>query len=83
MLFGILALITGVTVTVLAVSLGSVAVFFAGFGVVHGGGLIDTTRYYGAAVIALAALALIGLLKSRPRRAAAPAPAATPVSDIR
>ena len=30
----------------------------AGFGVVHGGGLIDTTRYYGAAVIALAALAL-------------------------
>jgi MFS family permease len=117
MLFGIGALITGVTVTVLAVSLGSAAVFFAGsviagagfgsgfqggirmvvplaaaheragvvsllyvvsyvglglpavlagFGVVHGGGLIDTTRYYGAAVIALAALALAGLLKSRP-----------------
>jgi len=37
----------------------------AGFGVVHGGGLIITTRYYGAAVIALAALALYGLLKSR------------------
>jgi predicted MFS family arabinose efflux permease len=37
----------------------------AGFGVVHGGGLIDTARYFGAAVIALAALALIGLLKSR------------------
>jgi hypothetical protein len=38
----------------------------AGFGVVHGGGLIDTARYYGAAVIALAGLALFGLLKSRP-----------------
>jgi hypothetical protein len=117
MMVGILALITGVTVTVIAVSLGSAAVFFAGsviagagfgsgfqggirtvvplaaaheragvvsllyvvsylglgvpvvlagFGVVHGGGLIDTTRYYGAAVIALAALALFGLLKNRP-----------------
>jgi hypothetical protein len=38
--------------------------------VVHGGGLINTTRYYGAAVIALAGLALFGLLKSRPGRAA-------------
>ena len=38
----------------------------AGFGVVHGGGLVPTTRYYGAAVIALAALALFGLLKKRP-----------------
>ena len=38
----------------------------AGFGVVHGGGLIDTARYYGAAVIALAGMALFGLLKSRP-----------------
>src|SRR5579871_4122234 len=38
----------------------------AGFGVVHGGGLIVTTRYYGAAVIALAGVALIGLLKNRP-----------------
>src|SRR5689334_18843436 len=38
----------------------------AGFGVVHGGGLIDTARYYGAAVIVLAALALLGLLKNRP-----------------
>jgi len=126
MQFGILALITGVTVTVMAVSLGSVAVFFAGsaiagagfgsgfqgsirtvvplaapheraglvsllyvvsylglgvpavlagFGVVHGGGLISTTRYYGAAVILLAALALFGLLKHRPARAAEPATA--------
>jgi hypothetical protein len=117
MLAGIAALITGVAVTVLAVSLDSAAVFFAGsaiagagfgsgfqggirmvvplaaahqraglvsllyvvsylglgvpavlagFGVVHGGGLIPTTRYYGAAVIALAALALFGVLKKRP-----------------
>jgi MFS family permease len=117
MLFGVLALIIGVAVTLLAVTLGSVPVFFigsviagvgfgsgfqggirtvvplakaheragvvsllyvvsylglggpavlAGFGVVHGGGLINTTRYYGAAVIALAALALVGLLR-RPR----------------
>jgi hypothetical protein len=131
MLVGVLALITGVTVTVMAVSLGSVAVFFAGsviagagfgcgfqggirmavplaaaheraglvsllyvvsylglgapavlagFGVVHGGGLIDTTRYYGAAVIALAAVALFSLLKNRPGRAAAPA---TPPGGIR
>jgi hypothetical protein len=36
----------------------------AGLGVVHGGGLIDTARYFGAAVIALAALALPGLLKN-------------------
>src|SRR4029077_8236579 len=127
MLVGIAALITGVAVTVMAVSLGSVAVFFAGsaiagagfgsgfqggirlvvplaaphqraglvsllyvvsylglgvpavlagFGVVHGGGLIDTARYHGAAVIALAALALLGLLKNQPGRAAEPAAAA-------
>jgi MFS family permease len=114
MLVGIAALITGVAVTVAAVSLGSVAVFFAGsviagigfgsgfqggirtvvplaaaheragvvsllyvvsylglggpavlagFGVVHFGGLINTTRYYGASVIALAALALVGVLR--------------------
>jgi MFS family permease len=126
MLVGIWALIAGVGVTVLAVSVGSVALFFAGsviagvgfgsgfqggirlvvplaaahergglisllyvvsylglgvpavlagFGVVHGGGLIDTARYYGAAVIALAAAALFGLLKTRPGRAAEPAAA--------
>ena len=45
----------------------------AGFGVVHGGGLINTARYYGAAVIALAAVALFGLRKTRPGRAAEPA----------
>jgi predicted MFS family arabinose efflux permease len=132
MLSGILALITGVAVTVAAVSLGSAAVFFvgtaiagagfgggfqgsirtvvplaaahqragvvsllyvvsylglavpvvlAGFGVVYGGGLVDTTRYYGAAVIALAALALSGLLKHRPGRSAAPATCAA--QDLR
>jgi predicted MFS family arabinose efflux permease len=121
MLFGILALIAGVTVTVTAVSVGNAAVFFAGsaiagagfgsgfqgsirtvvplaasheraglvsllyvvsylglgvpavlagFGVVDGGGLIDTSRYYGAGVIALAALALSSLLKNRPGRTA-------------
>jgi len=126
-MFGILALITGVAVTVVAVGVGSAAVFFAGsaiagagfgsgfqgairlvvplaaaheragvvsllyvvsylglgvpavaagFGVVHGGGLIDATRYYGAAVIALAALALVGLVRSRrARRTGAATPA--------
>jgi MFS family permease len=134
MLFGILALITGVAVTVVAVSLGSAAVFFAGsaiagagfgsgfqggirsvvplaapheraglvsllyvvsylglgvpavlagFGVVHGGGLIDTTRYYGAAVIALAVLALFGLLKTRPAAHRAAKPAAALAQGIR
>ena len=129
MVFGILALITGVAVTVIAVSLGSVVVFFAGsviagagfgsgfqggirtvvplaaaheraglvsllyvvsylglgvpavlagFGVVHGGGLVNTARYYGAAVIVLAALALFGLLKNRPGRGAEPTAAQAP-----
>jgi MFS family permease len=132
MLSGILALVIGVTVTVMALSLRSAVVFFAGsaiagagfgsgfqgsirtvvplaaaheraglvsllyvvsylglavpavlagFGVVHGGGLVDTTRYYGAAVIALAALALSGLVKHRPGRAAAPATCAA--QDVR
>jgi predicted MFS family arabinose efflux permease len=124
MLVGSLALIVGVAVTVVAVSLDWTAVFFAGsviagigfgsgfqgsirtvvplaaahqragvvsllyvvsylglgvpaviagFGVVHGG-LTDTTRYYGAAVIALAALALVSLLRSGPRGATAAEP---------
>jgi predicted MFS family arabinose efflux permease len=132
MLVGIVALITGMAVTVLAVSLGSAALFFAGsviagvgfgsgfqggirmvvplaaaheragllsllyvvsylglgvpavlagFGVVHGGGLINTARYYGAAVIALAAVALFGLLKNKPSRAGEPAVA--PAQGIR
>jgi MFS family permease len=119
MLVGIAALITGVAVTDVAVSLGSAALFLAGtaiagvgfgsgfqggirtvvplaaahqraglvsllyvvsylglgvpavlagIGVVHGGGLIDTARYFGAAVIVLAALALLGLLRNRPSR---------------
>jgi MFS family permease len=37
----------------------------AGFLVVHGGGLIDTTYEYGAAVVVLAVLALVGLLRTR------------------
>jgi predicted MFS family arabinose efflux permease len=129
MLAGVLALITGVAVTVAAVSLRSAALFFAGsaiagtgfgsgfqgsirtvvplaaaheraglvsllyvvsylglggpavlagFGVVHGGGLISTARYYGAAVIVLAALALFGLVRSRPGRAADAAAVACP-----
>jgi MFS family permease len=62
----------------------------AGFLVVHGGGLIETARYYGVAVILLAAAALVGLLSTRPGRAAVPdtqpasAPAATcPAQGIR
>jgi MFS family permease len=57
-----------------------VPVVLAGYGVVHGGGLIDTTRYYGAAVIALAAVALVGLLRSRraPSRAGRAAQPAIP-----
>jgi len=131
MLSGVLALITGVAVTVIGVSLGSAALFFAGsvisgvgfgsgfqggirtvvplaaaheraglvsllyvvsylglgvpavlagFGAVHDG-LISTARYYGAAVIALAVLALVSLVKNRPGRAAEPA--AAPAQGIR
>jgi hypothetical protein len=57
-----------------------VPAMLAGFGVVHGGGLINAARYYGAAVIALAALALFGLLKNRPGRAVEPGRA--PARDI-
>jgi hypothetical protein len=131
MLTGIIALITGVAVTLLALNLKSPAVFFAGtaisgagfgsgfqggirtvvpqaaahersgvvsllyvvsylglglpavaagFLVVHGGGLTDTARYYGAAVILLAALALPGLLSNRPARI--PAPVVCPAEGI-
>jgi len=139
MVFGSLALIVGVAVTVVAVSLGWLTVFFAGsviagagfgsgfqggirtvvplaaphqragvvsllyvvsylglgvpavlagFGVVHGGGLADTARYYGAAVIALAVLALVSLLRNQPQAATAPgaacpAPAAALTRDVR
>ncbi|MFI9270900.1 MFS transporter [Kitasatospora sp. NPDC052896] len=116
MLTGILALIVGVTVTLIALTTKSPAAFFAGtaisgvgFGsgfqggirtvvpqaaahersgllsllyvvsylgmglpavaagylVVHGGGLITTTRQYGLALILLAGLALVGLLRTR------------------
>lgn len=53
-----------------------------GYLVVHGGGLLTTTREYGVAVMVLAALALLGLaLPRRERRAslvvAGSAPATT------
>ena len=121
MLAGILALVTGVAITLAALSAGSVALFFAGTAVsgigfgsgfqggirtvvplaapreragvlsllftisylgmgipavgagllaVHGAGLVGAARYYGAALIVLAALALAGL--HRTRRAARP-----------
>ncbi|MFC0040257.1 MFS transporter [Actinomadura rayongensis] len=44
----------------------------AGVLVVHGGGLLVTAREYGAAVVLLAAIALVGLLLDRPK-AQAPA----------
>ena len=44
-----------------------------GLRVVHGGGLATTAREYGIAVIALAALALIGLMVRRSSSVAAPA----------
>jgi len=43
-----------------------------GLRVVHGGGVLTTAREYGVAVMALAALALIGALLRRPVRAAVP-----------
>ncbi len=46
-------------------SMGVPAVF-GGLRVVHGGGLLATTREYGLAVIALAAMALLGALFQRP-----------------
>jgi MFS family permease len=42
----------------------------AGFVIVHGAGLTDTAIYYGGAVIVLAALALLGLLRVRTPAAA-------------
>lgn len=45
-----------------------VPVVLGGIRVVHGGGLIATTREYGAVVMALAALALVGMLVPRWRR---------------
>ena len=125
MLTGILTLIAGVAVTILALTLKSTPVFFlgtaisgvgfgsgfqggirtvvplaeaheragvlsllyivsylglgvpavaAGFVIVHGGGLTGTAIYYGGAVIVLAALALLGLLRVRiPATAGRPA----------
>jgi MFS family permease len=44
----------------------------AGFVIVHGAGLTDTAIYYGGAVILLAALALVGLLRVRTPAVAGP-----------
>ena len=40
----------------------------AGFAATHGVGLLGAARYYGVAVIAAAALALIGILRDRPAK---------------
>ena len=55
----------------------------AGFVIVHGGGLTDTAIYYGGAVILLAALALLGLLRVRTHRAARSVPAVSPAPAIK
>lgn len=47
----------------------------AGFVIVHGGGLTDTAIYYGGAVILLAGLALLGLLRVRTPRSVPREPA--------
>jgi MFS family permease len=46
----------------------------AGFLVVHAGGLLDTAREYGVAVMLLAGLALIGLLRKQSAPAGLPGP---------
>ena len=48
----------------------------AGFVIVHGGGLTDTAIYYGGAVILIAAVALLGLLRVRTPRSVPREPAA-------
>jgi MFS family permease len=50
----------------------------AGFIIVHGAGLTDTAIYYGGAVIVLAGLALLGLLRVRIPAGAAERSPATP-----
>jgi MFS family permease len=53
----------------------------AGFVIVHGAGLTDTAIYYGGAVIVLAALALLGLLRVRTPAAARQPVTGDPVAD--
>ena len=50
----------------------------AGFLVVHGGGIVDTTRDYGLAVMVLALAALLGLL----RRPTVAATTEVPTADV-
>jgi MFS family permease len=52
----------------------------AGFVIVHGAGLTDTAIYYGGAVILLAALALVGLLRARTPAVAGQPAAARPAA---
>jgi MFS family permease len=52
----------------------------AGFVIVHGAGLTDTAIYYGGAVILLAALALVGLLRVRTPAVAGRPAAARPAA---
>jgi MFS family permease len=52
----------------------------AGFVIVHGAGLTDTAIYYGGAVILLAALALVGLLRVRTPAVAGQPAAARPAA---
>jgi MFS family permease len=52
----------------------------AGFVIVHGAGLTDTAIYYGGAVILLAALALVGLLRVRTPGVAGQPAAARPAA---
>jgi len=74
---GVLSLIW--VVSYLALGLPAV---IAGVLVVHGGGIGDTAREYGSAVMLLAALALAGLVRSQRRQLPpVPVPAPSPASD--
>jgi MFS family permease len=77
---GVLSLIY--VVSYLALGLPAV---IAGFLVVHGGGIPETAREYGVAVMVLAALALAALARTeRARRAAEPVvvPASRPAAPV-
>ena len=78
MVTGVTTLFVGVAVTLLALGLGSLVLFFvgtaiagagfgAGFLTVDGPGLIGATQIYGVAVMALSLLALAALVRARRR----------------
>ncbi|HEU4730711.1 MAG TPA: MFS transporter [Kofleriaceae bacterium] len=54
-----------------------------GLRAVHGGGIVATAREYGLAVMALAAMALIGLLLRRPATSAVAAPVLEPAAPAK